>query len=220
MNKSELLKIAKPVIMNTDEVRATLYGRKTQFRQINKDANKYCEPLNCFINNEERTYAVQNYGDTEHTIFTSLCEVKMPICKGDILYVRETWQRTYINDGTTSPKEYYYNYVTDNNRTVYRWNPSITMPKDAARLLLRVTDIRVERLQDITAEDCISEGIEIDFPQLKPTYISLAYTEMRLKPAFRDAFSKQWDIKNKKRLDRYGWSASPWVWVYCFEVIN
>jgi hypothetical protein len=85
-----------------------------------------------------------------------------------------------------------------------RWHPSIHMPKEAARIWLKVTDVRVERLQDMWASDVSKEGIRFN----KPT----AADEM-LK-----AFAKLWDSTIKKSdLDRYGWDANPWVWVIEFE---
>lgn len=103
-----------------------------------------------------------------------------------------------------------------------KWHPSIHMPKEAARLFLRATDVRVERLQDITELQILEEeGIKVDFPQPKPSYISLAYVETRLKPEVKKEFSKMWDSTIKKAdLDKYGWAANPWVWVIEFERIN
>lgn len=95
------------------------------------------------------------------------------------------------------------------------------MPREAARIFLRVTDVRVERLQEITAEGALDEGTDVMFPEPKPSYISLAYTEMRLKPAARQSFSKLWDSTIKpKDLSAYGWDANPWVWVIEFERIT
>lgn len=65
------------------------------------------------------------------------------------------------------------------------------------------------------------EGVTVDFPQPKPSYMSLAYTETRLKPAVRKSFADLWDstIKPAAR-DLYGWDANPWVWVIEFEQIG
>ena len=78
------------------------------------------------------------------------------------------------------------------------------MPKEAARIWLRVTDVRVERLQDISGAELIKEGIDL-------------YQSNYIKAAF-DEFKMLWDADIKKSdLDRYGWSANPWVWVIEFE---
>ena len=82
----------------------------------------------------------------------------------------------------------------------------IHMPKEAARIWLKVTDVRVERLQEITSEQICREGVEVEYPHV------LNGEEKRY------AFSRLWDSTIKKSdLDRYGWNASPWVWVIEFE---
>ena len=90
--------------------------------------------------------------------------------------------------------------------TRIHWHPSIHMPKEAARIWLKVTDVRVERLQDITSEQICKEGVEVEEPHV------LNGEEKRY------AFSSLWNSTIKKSdLDRYGWDASPWVWVIEFE---
>lgn len=89
-----------------------------------------------------------------------------------------------------------------------KWHPSLHMPKDAARIFLRVTNVRVERLQDITVEDALAEGMdkyirlngELDENSIITSFIGI------------------WNSTIKKSdLDRYGWNANPWVWVIEFE---
>ena len=90
------------------------------------------------------------------------------------------------------------------------------MPKEAARLFLRVTDVRVERLQDIDYEGCKAEGIWDDYK----TY-SEKYHENLARMAYLRCFSELWDSTIKKAdLPRYGWNANPWVWVIEFERIS
>ena len=83
----------KPILFNTEMVRAILDGRKTCTRRICKDASEYTVPDMDFYNAEKRTYAVHNFADREHTEQLSTAERSCPICPGDILYVRETWER-------------------------------------------------------------------------------------------------------------------------------
>lgn len=189
----------KPILFNTEMVRAILDGRKTCTRRICKDANEYTVPDMDFYNADRRTYAVHNFADKEQMEQLSTAERTCPICPGDLLYVRETWCKGYLMNA----KERYY-YKADDNDFLCTWHPSIHMPKEAARIWLKVTDVRVERLQDMWASDVSKEGIRFN----KPT----AADEM-LK-----AFAKLWDSTIKKSdLDRYGWNASPWVWVIEFE---
>ena len=144
--------------------------------------------------------------------------IKSPVQVGDVLWVRETWSPVNVR-----PRRYI--YKADVDRRIGEgvglplcWHPSIHMPREAARIFLRLTDVRVERLQDITAEGALDEGTNVEFPEPKPSYISLAYTEMRLKPAARQSFASLWD-STFKPADRptYGWEANPWVWVIEFE---
>lgn len=87
-----------------------------------------------------------------------------------------------------------------------KWHPSIHMPKEAARIFLRVTNVRVERLQEITSGQICKEGVEVEDPYV------LNGEEKRY------AFSNLWDSTIKESdLDRYGWNANPWVWVIEFE---
>ena len=190
----------KPILFNTEMVRAILDGRKTCTRRICKDANEYTVPDMDFYNADRRTYAVHNFVDKEHTEQLSTAERTCPICTGDILYVRETWKE--------APKGYYYyeDWQKDDIADVTKWKPSIHMPKEAARIWLKVTDMRVERLQEITSEQICREGVEVEYPHV------LNGEEKRY------AFSRLWDSTIKKSdLDRYGWNANPWVWVIKFE---
>lgn len=183
----------KPILFNTEMVRAILDGRKTCTRRICKDANECTVPDMDFYNADRRTYAVHNFVDKEHTEQLSTAERTCPICTGDILYARETWKE--------APKGYYYyeDWQKDDIADVTKWKPSIHMPKEAARIWLKVTDVRVERLQDMTDDDAEAEGC-------------FDYTSTAL------GFFDVWDSTIKKSdLDRYGWNANPWVWVIKFE---
>ena len=209
----------KPILFNTEMVRAILEGRKSCTRRINKDANEYTVPDMDFYNADRRTYAVHNYSDKEHKNKLSIAERTCPICPGDVLYIRETW--------TEECGKYYYRADYDSDyldpfetlsggypascrnhpgcdgcmatSTRIHWHPSIHMPKEAARIWLKVTDVRVERLQDMTDDDAEAEGC-------------FDYTSTAL------GFPDVWDSTIKKSdLDSYGWDANPWVWVIEFE---
>lgn len=188
----------KPILFNTEMVRAILDGRKTCTRRICKDANECTVPDMDFYNSDRRTYAVHNFVDKEHTEQLSTAERTCPICTGDILYVRETWKE--------APKGYYYyeDWQKDDIADVTKWNPSIHMPKEAARIWLKVTDVRVERLQEITEVQAQAEGCNSGL-------LTGACTA-------RGQFEDLWNSTIKKSdIDRYGWDANPWVWVIEFE---
>ena len=142
---------------------------------------------------------------------------KLPYQPGDILYVRETWAQSTDLFGEFPE----YIYRTDYGETeddsfppsMFKWRPSIHMPKDAARIWLKVTDVRVERLQDITEEQAAAEGA-ID----NRGFIHSTENEYDSIHSAREHFIKIWDSTvKKKELALYGWDANPWVWVIEFE---
>lgn len=186
----------KPILFNTEMVRAILDGRKTCTRRVAKNVPDHIhriEPVyengrfqfDCFYSSY--VVALDAYAD-----FCMPC--LPPYQQGDILYVRETWCKgSWMNE-----KERYY-YKADDNDFHCVWHPSIHMPKEAARIWLRVTDVRVERLQDMTDDDAEAEGC-------------FDYTSTAL------GFPDVWDSTIKKSdIGRYGWDANPWVWVIEFE---
>ena len=224
MNKSELLAVAKPILFNTPMVQAILDGRKTATRRVIK-------------------YPPCGYFEFEPP------KVKAPYRIGDILYVRETWNIADldIEDNTITfvykanekeieqgaravsvSDEIYDKYdrtMAENNPD---WRPSIHMPKEAARIFLRVTDVRVERLQDITAQDLKQEGILQACYRCKYRYdycggdVTITqnchYNSMAGIEFWKNDWISLWNSTIKKAdLDRYGWNANPFVWVIEFE---
>lgn len=224
----------KPILFNTEMVRAILDGRKTCTRRICKDANEYTVPDMEFYNADRRTYAVHNFADKEQMEQLSTVERTCPICPGDILYVRETWERFECwncegDERGNCPKEpkksvlnktcgcYMYR-ATDEISGDAKWHPSIRMPKEAARIWLKVTDVQVERLQEITEDGAKAEGINEEWAMSwwSPTYYD---PDSGGYPKYRDTFAFEvWNKTIKKSdIDRFGWDANPWVWVIEFE---
>lgn len=173
----------KPILFNTDMVRAILAGKKTMTRRVLRTPSEIT-PIPTFGGNY-RVSMMEN-------IFA-----KPPYRPGDVMYVRETFWNY--------PSGYEYKADYDENPG-YIWSPSIHMPKEAARIFLRVTSIKVERLQDITPGGIRAEGIEFDVDRPVPSW---------------KQFVDVWDstIKPKDRA-LYGWDANPWVWVIGFERIS
>ena len=199
----------KPILFNTDMVRASLDGRKTVTRRCMKP-----QPQGYFEVNEEPLYIYD----------TSLGQgqIHSPYQPGDILYVRETWHKytKRVGTGECCHMAEFYGYkasIANSEEAGERWKPSIHMPKEAARLWLKVTDARVERLQDITNKDVEKEGVE---KKCIDSYIRQmpCETEEYIRLAYIIAFQDIWDsIIKKKDLLLYGWNANPWVWVIEFE---
>lgn len=184
----------RPILFNTDMVRVILDGRKTVTRRLVKP--QHLRVLNSHYHEEH-----PEVGDM--TLLSKLCE---PLCQpGDILYVRETWEEWtggYLYkawpDGICQPGAW----------KDMPWRPSIHMPKEAARIWIKVTGVRVERLQEITPEQIIKEGT---------TGFDAEHLEV-LGEHYDIPFATLWDSNIKKSdLDLYGWAANPWVWVIEFE---
>lgn len=189
MTRAEILKISKPILFNTEMVQAILDNLKTVTRRVVKP-----QPV--------------MYGFLETCFDWS--NVKAPYSPGDILYVRETfcgWNLPIFGmkycykatdpNGNRAPT----GQDPDDEWEVRPWRPSIHMPKEAARLFLRVTDVRVERLQDIFDDPPGSEN-QIVKEGCKYGCDFIAVWDRTIKPADRAL---------------YGWDANPWVWVIEFE---
>lgn len=190
----------KPILFNTDMVRAILEGRKTVTRRVVKP-----QPEFSILADRKGRMPLSYWVDNERW-------VKPPYQPGDILYVREPYcqyEKRHIIDGVKYA--YKANATPESERARkdfgYKWRPSIHMPREAARIFLRVTDVRVERLQNITDEEAVREGCG-KLP-------CEDWVECRTK---RENFSGIWDttIKPKDRA-LYGWVANPYVWRIAFE---
>lgn len=181
----------KPILFNTEMVRAILDGRKTVTRRLVKFLSRKNPNWTGYVKDGLMLYNGRN----------EPCIKKAPYQPGDILYVRESYSElsfgyVYKADGEN----------IDHLGNVIKWRPSIHMPKEAARIWLKVTDVRVERLQDIDGKWCVKEGIgEEPLKHVGEDFV-------------KGMFHDLWDSTIKKSdLDRYGWDANPWVWVIEFE---
>ena len=215
---------ALPILFNTEMVRAILDGRKDATRRIVKG----------FIPDDAvwgyTAFTPKGYISCRVTFADGYGEkfFKLPCEPGDILYVRETWEhfeccccegdehgncyREPQQSALNKSCGCYMYRATDEIYGDAMWHPSIRMPKEA-RIWLKVTDVRVERLQDITEEGAKKEGA-ID----NRGFIHSPNNEYDNVHTAREHFVKIWNNTIKKsNLDRYGWDASPWVWVIEFE---
>lgn len=224
-------------------VRAILEGRKTQTRRIVAMPRKRDNFV--MLDHGNGWWPYQS-GDGE----SELCDdgnehpYSAPYGnKGDLIYVRETWMdltgtgvehrpdprgplQRYAYAADTPPGSY-----GDAARKDYglKWKPSIHMPKAAARIWLEITGVCLERLQSITAEDCITEGLS--------TTLREHDAEVHLQQQFKELWDSTTDrpaLPANKNSNRYarvkhwldthpdttGWAANPWVWVYEFKRIE
>ena len=194
----------KPILFITEMVRAILDERKSCTRRLVKFLPGENPQWTGYIKDGLMLYNGRN----------EPCIRKAQYQPGDILYVRETWSEGY-EEGT-------YIYRADDkladlptfkesSKLIY--HPSIHMPKEAARIWLKVTDVRVERLQDMTLKDFKAEGIYDNYKTYSETY-----TDHLRQMAYPKVFARLWNSTIKKSdLDSYGWDANPWVWVIEFE---
>lgn len=242
MRRESVLAVAKPILFNTDMVRAIQDGTKTVTRRLIKPQPKYSESGGFAWKGRE-------YGtDLPPTIQGAACNflVASPYQIGDILYVRETWTKGcivgsrkfhYVSQGERSDiifkEECQRNDIAINDVV---WKPSIHMPKEAARIFLRVTNVRVERLQDMTEEDAFMEGFSgvpwcahsvfENYPDSPIPCEAATHSECPLDPPCNHSIpelfgSDIWDKTVKKSdLAKYGWAANPWVWVIEFEKVE
>ncbi len=204
----------KPILFNTEMVRAILDGRKSCTRRVVKfPVNRYTNnvPLADKVVLQELRCDKANFLEKPFFSFG----MNLPYQPGDILYVRETFIQAAAHT---------FWYKADDKSWMSKdllWKPSIHMPKEAARIWLKVADVRVERLQEITEEQACMEGTD---PWDEACYENngwhptLSDPDSGGNPNMIDGFHKLWDSTIKKNdLDRYGWNTNPWVWVIEFE---
>lgn len=207
----------KPILFNTEMVRAILDGRKSCTRRLVKP-----EPQGYFEVSEEPLYIYDTDGNQG--------KITPPYQPGDILYVRETWHKYIkrVGKGESCRFAEFYGYrasVANSEDADEPWRPSIHMPKEAARIWLKVTDVKVERLQEMKPVDVIKEGAYPDCWDCLNTYeesgSQCCYgTEEQCSQCdgVMMEWEKLWNSTIKKSdLDSYGWDANPWVWVIEFE---
>lgn len=207
----------RPILFSGGMVMAILEGRKTQTRRVMKPQPKHPAV------SQSDAYPLSWYGHGDLGIDPEVwnCPYGVP---GDRLWVRETWWSipepsvSDLRDGAdtwpepTGPQEQRVAYAADGDDPVsvrqwgWKLRPSIFMPRWASRITLEITDVRVQRVQEISAADCAAEGIRsrgIDPPCIASALLYLSdYQEL-------------WDSINAKR--GFGWEANPWVWALSFR---
>lgn len=231
----------KPILFNTEMVRAILDGRKTCTRRVIKPQpqSRLCYTYAGSHNDCIGKWTYPNRGahefwGEEYKLPENIKDEELskrwnpPYHTDDILYVRETWERFECwncegDERGNCPKEpqksvldktcgcYMYRATNEISGDA-RWHPSIHMPKEAARIWLKVTDVRIERLHNITEDGAKAEGA-ID----NRGFIHSPENEYDRIHTAREHFIKIWNSTIKKSdIDRYGWNANPYVFVIEF----
>ena len=217
----------KPILFNTEMVRAILDGHKTATRRICKLSE---------LDNVNADGSIFGGGDFDNGLFKSVTDYVYyfhlgPYQPGDILYVRETFFKGLLFDQNEDIIDWdLLLYAADEKRKDIdydniKWSPSIHMPKEAARIFLRITNVRVERLQDITEDGMIAEGTrdgdkylakspEDPYPEWDDRYGGWIGWN-------RACFEALWNSTLKEKqtgpLSPYRFCFNPWVWVIEFE---
>lgn len=222
----------KPILFNTEMVEAILSGRKTTTRRIIKDVSSR---LN-FIGVSSEDGVIFNHAAFGHGDIDDIANVKVekyikaPYFPGDILWVRETWKVQSLSNMNYRAKFLYKakpnNKLKETNvdgetyikllryESKNGWHPSIFMPKDATRIFLKVTNVRNERLQDITEDEALKEGIEHHTLPYKSWETPQEIYGNEYDDTAVNAFKAVWDNLYKN------WNENPWVWVIEFERIQ
>lgn len=162
-----------PILFSTNMVKAILAGRKTTTRRVIKNPARYDHIRDCDF--------CCPYGEV-----------------GSHLWVRETWY-------SSVDKKELYGYVADGDAPrgkPYRIRPSIFLPRSYSRILLEITKVSVQKLQEISETDAKNEGSNHSIAGILPA-------------TYRECFINLWDSINAKR--GYSWESNPWVWVISFE---
>jgi hypothetical protein len=185
----------RPILFSAEMVRAILKGRKTQTRRVMK-------PQPSTVDDAGRWYRMKSGGES---LMTSAypCPYGAP---GDTLWVRETWTQ-YPIELNPEPCDAWYKATSNGPPPPFKWRPSIHMPRWASRITLRITDIRVERLQDISEDDARAEGVSSEWDD---------YERYGQSEPYRYGFSALWSEINGPD----AWDANPWVWVISFERVK
>lgn len=220
----------KPILFNTQMVQALLDGRKIITRRIIKPQPK--EQIKCVIHHstEERACWMEEHADQLSKDFRFYKSYEI----GDRLWVQETWKIDgLIRERPDYPMAIDFRAVQsgysqaevmvrftqdrfEKFKKFYQkpgWQSPYFMPKEAARIWLEVTNVRVERVQDISNEDRLKEGIRVTTETAQNLLNDCKTANMG-----RNAFASLWNSTIKKKdLSLYGWDVNPWIWVIEFK---
>ena len=224
----------KPILFSTDMVEAILAGAKTQTRRVIKVKPSIVEVVkigfSAFTNDDQ----FEVMGKDETGLYGgSLFD--LPFATGDVMWVRETWQDTnFLN---VNKSDFAYIYKASKNGTEWalntpnwKWRPSIFMPKIACRIFLKVTNVRIQRLHEISEDDAKAEGITTLFPSDSPHYNPNHFTNYTWHgrggddsftgysntETAKDSFQSLWYQINGLA----SWQLNPYVFVYDFEIVE
>lgn len=210
-----------PILFSTPMVQAILQGNKTQTRrtrkleEINERASDWVTPFGN-LHGDKWVFTAE-HGEAKQVRVT--CPYGQV---GDILWVREKFETD--TDGTV---KFFANNIEVEHNSAYRiltkWKPSIHMPKAACRIWLQITDIRVERLQNISEQDAIAEGVERwveERLRSKPTHYKVYYYDDDDDSTYSSSAITSYETLWQKINGKDSWNLNPWVWVIEFQKVE
>jgi hypothetical protein len=200
-----------PILFQTDMVQANLAGRKTMTRRLLKSMSKKFKAECWEIRQVDGKFYEAIIGAEQH--FPS--EIKCPYGKvGNVLWVRESFcmpddEYFYKADGMEKSEHYLWDG---------KWKPSIYMPKEAARIWLKVLSVKAERAQDISEADAVREGVEFLFTEHVSGYKYYLGNpaQINLLDSAKDSFRSLWISINGQE----SWDANPWVWAIEYKILS
>ena len=225
----------RPILFSAPMVRAILNGSKTQTRRVLKPQPPGEADSMFICHHPDPRPHFYAFDGTALMDFAVPCPYGKP---GDQLWVRETWRKGFYPD--TSDRSWRggstetYLYRADEGSEIFKrgWKPSIHMPREASRIQLEITNIRIERLQDISAEDCKAEGILPNWCgdlagfdgdehgwlpfELRPGEENIPGVDIYEQLTPQRAYQVLWESINGPG----SWDANPWVWVVEFRRIK
>ena len=206
----------RPIIFSADMVKANSVGHKSQSRRVIKP-QPWMEMDREIINQGgpgEEQYGPeyipvwpQGHKRSGEIVARHHCPYGQP---GSVLWGRETFMWDEYDN--VYYRADYPEVELKKPECEWRWKPSIHMPRQASRITLEVVDVRVERLQDISWQDCTAEGIN------RPGWMYRLESEPKQQEYIIKQFNDSWDSINAKR--GYGWDTNCWVWVIEFKVMK
>jgi len=215
----------RPILFSSEMVRAILDGRKTQTRRVFNP-----QPIADGLYYEYKDIPWLKTGDP-FPFIGHLCPYGTT---NDLLWVRETWRAVELdngNDGILYKADNHFKSIENSQAAAdlwcdayadrkhgNKWRPSIFMPRWASRILLEVTDVRVERVQEISDGDAKAEGL-VGWKSERSDEIHYGITAADVwETDPRITYKRLWDSINAER--GHSWESNPWVWVASFKVVK
>lgn len=221
-----------PMLFSTEMVKALLAGRKTQTRRLITERNSSSSAIlkELDFSTARKDLFLKNHGTNIEYLKVSRPEdgTRHRVCPkyqpGDLLWVREVFR--YI-DFAGDENGYVYRASEngmdwEQNDENWKWKPSLHMPKVAARIWLEIQDVRVERVQDISEEDAVAEGVEpytysgrISFTAYKD-YLERTPQSLDDILNAKESYQSLWESLHGIE----SWRSNPWIWVYNLSIVS